>query len=483
MPHLCLEKIFLRAAVAGLLLFAGRRAFAGLPDYRIGETSRVDLLAPSAFTVIDPERTESERLKESMKVPAIYRLNPGITAEAEAALRQAVATNRENFLVAVEAVFKSRAPFAPSLAQPRFGNLIVNFQKEHRTFPLTTNLARLWALGNSEEAVVSPWITRLRELQARPVRAEELPNEGKLGPGQLRLINRPLPARPDLAAVERQFKPMPRGAIVPLEKFRSDTQKGFAPEERVLGKFLSGFLKANCIFEEELTREARRNKAETIWSVKHYAAGEPILRAGEAVDARARAALVQLRAQAAVVELKDRETADALAATATAALPPKKEWPRAAVWGGAAALAGLSGILIWRKAARGKNNSLALARPGSGGAPGLAGPGGALTRAELMPYLARFLSHALVQRLFRQRTRLIQTQQIAAAQTVELEMRLTKIQSHMQQRFHFYEQRIAELEKDLAAAEEQNRELIRAKIVLAKQDLEFERAKGRHYRN
>ena len=109
--------------------------------------------------------------------------------------------------------------------------------------------------------------------------------------------------------------------------------------------------------------------------------------------------------------------------------------------------------------------------------------GGALTRSELLPHLARFLSQAVVQRLFRQRTQLVQTQQLAAAQTVELEKRLTKIQSHMQERFHAYERRIADLEKELAASEEENRDLIRAKIVLAKQDLEFERAKNRLARN
>ena len=107
----------------------------------------------------------------------------------------------------------------------------------------------------------------------------------------------------------------------------------------------------------------------------------------------------------------------------------------------------------------------------------------AATRSELMPLLARFLSQAVVQRLFRQRTLLVQTQELAAAQTVELEERLTKIQSHMQERFRAYEHRISELEEELAAAEEQNRDLIRAKIVLAKQDLEFERAKNRLARN
>ena len=479
MPHPRFQHNFRRAIVASLFLGTGLQALAGftltnLPDYRIGETVRVDFLAPVAMTVIDPEVTETLRFKEAMKVPAIYRMNSNVVAEAEATLRQSLAANRENFLNYFEVVYQTRKVPAPLLAQPRFSKTVETYQRENKLFPLTTNLARLWALGDSDETVVGPWSTKLRELMARPIRAEELTNENKFGPGQFRLITTQDPDRLNLTAVEAQFKPLPRSSIIPLARLAGDFQKSLPPEERAAGKFLVLFLKANCVLDEELTRQARLKKTEAIWWVKHYEAGEAIVYQGEVVDGKMRAAFDQLRAQAAVVELNER-------AAASAALPPKREWPRAALWTGATALCVLSGWLVWRRLTRAKSSSLALTRISSGAESG--GTAGALTRSELMPLLARFLSQAVVQRLFRQRTLLVQTQELAAAQTVELEERLTKIQSHMQERFRAYEHRISELEEELAAAEEQNRDLIRAKIVLAKQDLEFERAKNRLARN
>jgi len=61
----------------------------------------------------------------------------------------------------------------------------------------------------------------------------------------------------------------------------------------------------------------------------------------------------------------------------------------------------------------------------------------------------------------------------------DIEERLEKVQSQMLEKFQAYEKRIADLEKELASAEEQNRDLIRAKIALAKQELEAEFASGR----
>src|SRR6185503_1619088 len=101
-----------------------------------------------------------------------------------------------------------------------------------------------------------------------------------------------------------------------------------------------------------------------------------------------------------------------------------------------------------------------------------------IIRARLIEHLTRVLGQSVVQRLFAQRGQLINVQHEATAQTAELEQRLEKVQTNVQERFRVYETRIAGLEKELAAAEEQNRDLIRAKIALAKQELEAERARS-----
>ena len=56
--------------------------------------------------------------------------------------------------------------------------------------------------------------------------------------------------------------------------------------------------------------------------------------------------------------------------------------------------------------------------------------------------------------------------------------RLAKVQAPMEQRLQLYHQRIAELERELAAKGQENRDLIEAKIVLTRKRLEAEQGKS-----
>jgi len=58
-----------------------------------------------------------------------------------------------------------------------------------------------------------------------------------------------------------------------------------------------------------------------------------------------------------------------------------------------------------------------------------------------------------------------------------LEERLAKIHSQMQNRFGAYERRIAELEKEVIAKDQINRELLGAKAQMMKQALEAARTR------
>ena len=101
----------------------------------------------------------------------------------------------------------------------------------------------------------------------------------------------------------------------------------------------------------------------------------------------------------------------------------------------------------------------------------------ALLRARLMPQMARWMMGELIQRLLAHRSDLVHSQQRAEDDVAELEKRLEKIHAPLAERLAAYEKRIAELERDLAAKGEENRELIEAKIELARKKLATERAK------
>jgi hypothetical protein len=96
----------------------------------------------------------------------------------------------------------------------------------------------------------------------------------------------------------------------------------------------------------------------------------------------------------------------------------------------------------------------------------------AVLRAGLLPHLARWLRDRWLRTLARHRTQLLTTQQQAELELAELERRLAQVHAPMEDRLLAYEKRIAELEKQLTAKGEENRELIKAQILLARGKIE-----------
>jgi hypothetical protein len=96
-------------------------------------------------------------------------------------------------------------------------------------------------------------------------------------------------------------------------------------------------------------------------------------------------------------------------------------------------------------------------------------------RAGLLPHLARWMSTEVFHRMASHREALAKSQQQAEADMAQLEARLARVHAPLEERLQTYEKRIAELESDLAARNAENRELIEAKIHLARKKLASER--------
>jgi hypothetical protein len=97
-------------------------------------------------------------------------------------------------------------------------------------------------------------------------------------------------------------------------------------------------------------------------------------------------------------------------------------------------------------------------------------------QSNLTPHLMDALKDAVVQELAAQRRELMSAQQSAAAELTELARRLEAVQTPLLERLRTYEERISELEKDLADQSKENRELLKLKIDLLRQQIETERA-------
>jgi hypothetical protein len=102
------------------------------------------------------------------------------------------------------------------------------------------------------------------------------------------------------------------------------------------------------------------------------------------------------------------------------------------------------------------------------------------TAAEVLAErLAQAIKEALVQELAVQRRELLQAQQIAATEIAQLTHHLDELRAPIQERLRSYETRIQELEKELAAKNEENRELLKLKIDMLRRQLEVESTRNR----
>ena len=103
----------------------------------------------------------------------------------------------------------------------------------------------------------------------------------------------------------------------------------------------------------------------------------------------------------------------------------------------------------------------------------------ASVQSSLAPHLVDALKNAVVQELAAQRRELLAAQQTAAAELTELARRLEAVQTPLLERLRAYEQRIVELEKDLADQSKENRELLKLKIEMLREQVEAERSRSR----
>jgi membrane-associated HD superfamily phosphohydrolase len=469
--------------MAALLLvgFVGAPRLSAAPfmDYKIGDIAKEDIISPLQLVVIDPEETALLRKQEAARAPVFYRYYTNSPAEVEDAFREVFAQTRSNFLNRVQAAFKRRQLDQATTSSTRFRQMAGAFQKFNRLFPVSGSLAELWAEGASDATLQSSLAAMLRQAMEKPVRPGNIPPEARLGP--VRLV--PMSGAEDsltLEEAERRGIAYPRTNLVALKQARDSLARAFPADEQDVAKFLGSLLQVSCVPDLALIRQAMAKRTESLYAADRYEAGQVIVKQGQVIDRKARAALDQLREKAAIGRLQNE-----LAQTQEQA-QKKTAWALRLVMVLAAVVVVLCGLVVWAARRRRKPNLLP-ARLEDGAPAGIlecpacaenivvaAGPGDAAQtrlRRQMGPHLARWLMDKFVRRLLHDRSRLAETQEAAAAEMAEFDARLEKLQAPIQERLRAYEQRIAELEAQLARQGEENRELIKAKIAMVRDHL------------
>lgn len=435
---------------AGVLIFLAVRKPETLSQrrpYLIGEVSKEEIVTPRKIAVVDPVATEVRRQMEAEKVPFVFQFDKSISDRAVADFSTEFVFTREKFLDAVEQTFKTRTLTTNQLGA-RYRKVFNNFQAKNKSYPVGIREATTWTQADLDKNRLKQMGAKLRHAAERLIRPESFSptnftSQVMIVPAQKSLLS--------LERVEQQSRLVHRTNFIELAQARSELMQVFEIENRAVQKFMADYLQVNCTFDAELTRQFRARKTNAITVLAPYEAGQVIVRRGEIIDAKAKAALDELKIQVSVLP-GDNE---------------KQIW----LWASAAACVVLALLIGVTGFVRRPRNGLVPA--GNVLVLPTVGTANDELRARLVPHLARGLMDKFVRALISQRSELMRTQEVGANQLAEIEQRLDQISVRLENRQTFYETRISQLEKELAAAEEENRELIRAKIHEARQNLEW----------
>jgi hypothetical protein len=440
------------------------RAPVAVPDWPIGARADRDVITPIELVVQDPEETQLLQDRAAARVGLIYRLDVSAPAEAARRLERAFFAAREEFRSAAVNQF-GRYP-VPEFAfeEERFAKFAESWLTRWNGFPASPELLKAWALGDPGRDQLVPLTEMLGHFQGeRRIRESTVEPDSGLGLPDVRLVAVERPDTPlTMADVDRAAMNVPRTEFVPLAKARLDLQAQFTEADAKLGRFLAAQLQPNVIYEETLTREVRRSVVGSISSLDRYRAGQALVRKGEVVTPAVRAALDQLRAVApegvAVIE-----TQPEAAPPATIVMQEPAPW-----YGGMGTLIAVSILVLALSIlflARRVHRTHAIVQHSTAltvmQAERESLPGENPERAQIVE---RALRDAAVQSLYGQRQQLAEQNRQATEKLEDLEARISRLQPQIRAKLRAYEDRIAELEGELAIVRAENREHLREQL-------------------
>jgi len=467
------------------LLLGSFQLHAGSPqDWHAGDIASQDVRTPVALDLIDAEATAKGKEEAMLQTPAIFTIHPNITNTMAEKFTDDFALKHADFLTGLKETFNQTSLSAAAIQSPSFETFVKAFNARNDDLPVPDGLARQWASGEAGQDIINSYLAKLLQATSRPVLPDTLP-EGLLTGDSVRLV--PYHSTREnltLDEAEQSGEIVNISSLTTVTRLRGSFRRTFPAEEKLLAHGLASYIHSNLKPDKNLTQVARDRAASLVSVTCHYDAGQLIVRNGQVVDTKILAALARLNeiqsaAQPAVVAPVESQPAPTPTPTATPApaAPGRSQDVRAEyLWMGAACSTVSVVVLLgfWRLQASRRTSALSTPRPAEAWArPRSPYP------PELGPQLAELLKSAVVQEMASQRHQLLQVQQQAAAEIVQLMQRLNEVRAPLQERLAAYEQQIQELEKELGQQSKENRELLRMQIDLLKEQVKAERAASR----
>lgn len=479
------RRAFAALAVAmTVLVLPLPRLHAAVPDYKLGDVATEDVVTPVAFVVVNPEATEALRQKVAAQVPFIVRQTTPSAAEAEAELRTTVANTKKNFLAALQRALGGRVPAEADLSSSAFAATLRDVVRDAaKDLPLD-KLAPLWVRGASDETLVESLAQPVRSVMAQPIIEAKTDSTFPANQAVKLVPVKTSTETPSVQELENTGQTISSGKVISLWRARRIVETHFPSGQDGLGRFASAFVRTNAYADPALTEILRARRMEGVTVNDSYDAAQVVVKKGQSVDRKALSALAVVREKSLIGTLQTKLEQEKSVA---GQISQQTTWI-------AAGLGGLGLVLLlvlWRLRARPAGNLLP-AVVGAGDFSAL--PGGSTDEAwrnrallaegkaeraheAIRTGVLGWMREKIFQTLSRQRTDLLSVQQRAQVEMSELEQRLEQLHTPLQERISAYEKRISELENDLAAKGEENRELLGARIFVAKQRLERERGR------
>ena len=498
-----------------------------LAAYKIGDTAQDDIVATAPFEAPDEEGTAALKLSKGENTPPIYREYADATNTIARQFLAAFDKAHANFNSGIVSTFQTNIDDTV-IASPDFGYFVTEFNVVNKALPVTTELAAEWAHGDPGVEFRNRCLGLLLQAMDRPVRPDAFPTNFVVR-RSIRVVQVASPDEELSLASAKHFGHMfATTNLLTISRARALFRAGFSGDDQPFGRALSDFLQPNCYPDVALTQQGRDAVMKQIVVSDHFDKGHVLVRRGQTIDAQVKAELdalsqqlipsalnqqiatehentlqqQQLTAQAqqqaeeaqqqaqneheaaqlalraqqqaladrnAAETQADQERAQALSAQALAQkIHQRNEWLVAAM----AAVSVVALFVLWRSLRSRRAVPISVpARLERMEKPAPIAP------AELAPYLAQTLKEAVVQGLASQRAELLEAQRLAAIEISELVQRLDQLQTPMQERLRAYQDRIQELQKELAQRTEENRELLRLKIEMMRRQLETERGR------
>jgi hypothetical protein len=483
--------------IAGTILMQamGRLGAADLPNYQIGDQATNDVTTPVALEVIDPKATASLKFEEAIKTPAVFRYYPDTAAVVEQQFQQVCAATQSNFVAAVENTFHAQKVGDEVISSADFGYLLTAFNVKNKDFPVINELAVEWAHGNDGQSILNHSLETIRAIAKETVRADDLPEQFLIGE-TVRLV--PMKTGDEKLTPEtalRQGNLIVQGNIITLTEAQNQLRKQFPTEQQPYARALAALLRANCVADPAVTEMIRDNATHQLTVARHFDAGQVIIHRGEVVDNGIKAALdvlndklmpgllnQQVAAERAHAEQEQEQAQTARLQALQAGQLAQQARDESLKMQGEAAR-------VQEQARKDRARNLQMVSIAGGvAAVSLVAVGWIILRrkktatqpsmaADIGPKVAQAVRDAVMQEMALQRRELMVAQQMAADEIAELVQRLDQVQAPLQERLQAYEAQIQRLEGELAARNEENRELLKAKIELMRRQMEYERVR------